>query len=292
LNGRGLFLFPLAPRWRNFFGLWGVHPIAISVGGVKVTDENNMKTAITRLGDLQVGDIPYVVGTISSLESLNAFGAAQVNVCDIVEVRADEIGSQAAWLEGCKEIESLGMPVIFTIRLHSEGGKWDKQDKLRMPIFEDALKHLSAVDVEFESKLMPAVCKLAKSLQKSTVISFHDFDKTPSLGKLKDIAKKSAEYGSLVKISTMAKTSQDILTLQKLLECEFGVPLCVIGMGAAATKTRITFPSMGSCLTYGYLDTPSAPGQLSARALNEQLRTLLPDYNQQFIIEKQILEYA
>jgi 3-dehydroquinate dehydratase-1 len=245
-----------------------------------------------RLGDLRVGDIPHVVGTISSLESLNAFAAAQVNFCDIVEVRLDEFGERSAWLDGCKEIEDLGMPVILTIRLQNEGGKWDKQDKLRMPLFEEALNHLAAVDVELESKLMPAVCKLAKSLQKSTVISFHDFDKTPSFGKLKEIAEKSAEHGSLVKISTMAKTSQDILTLQKLLECDFGVPLCVIGMGASATKTRITFPSMGSCLTYGYLDTPSAPGQLSARTLNEQLRSILPDYNQQFIIQKKILEYA
>jgi 3-dehydroquinate dehydratase-1 len=259
---------------------------------LKQTDEIEMKTNTTRLGSLRVGDIPYVVGTISSLESLNTFAAAPVNVCDIVEVRADKIGAQAAWLEGCKEIEALGMPVIFTIRLHSEGGKWVKQDKLRMPLFEDALKHLSAVDVEMESKLMPAVCKLAKSLQKSTVISFHDFDKTPSLGKLKEIAEKSAEHGSIVKISTMAKTSRDILTLQKLLDCDFGVPLCVIGMGASATKTRIAFPSMGSCLTYGYLDTPSAPGQLSAKTLNEQLRSILPGYNQQFIIQKQILEYA
>lgn len=254
--------------------------------------ENDMKTNTTRLGNLRIGKIPYVVGTISSVESLNGFAAAQVDVCDIVEVRADEMGSQAAWLEGCKEIEALGMPVLFTVRLHSEGGKWVKQDKLRMPLFEEALNHLSAVDVELKSKLMPAVCKLAKSLQKSTVVSFHDFDKTPSLGKLKEIAEKSAQHGSLVKISTMAKTSQDILTLKKLLECDFGAPICVIGMGASATKTRIAFPSLGSCLTYGYLDTPSAPGQLSARALNEQLRSILPGYNQQFVIEKQILEYA
>jgi 3-dehydroquinate dehydratase I len=251
-----------------------------------------MKTNTITIGNLRIGEIPSVVGTISSLESLNAFAAAQVNVCDIVEVRADEMQEGPSWIEGCKEIETLGMPVILTIRLQNEGGKWIKQDEARMPLFEEALQHLSAVDVELESDLMPAVCRLAKTLHKSTVISFHDFEKTPSLEKLKEIAKRSAESGSLIKISTMAKTSQDIVTLQKLLECDFGAPLCVIGMGTSATKTRVTFPSMGSCLTYGYLDTPSAPGQLSARALNEQLRSILPDYNQQFVIQKQILEFA
>jgi 3-dehydroquinate dehydratase-1 len=251
-----------------------------------------MKTTNARLGDLRVGEIPCVVGTISSLELLNSFAASGVNVCDIVEIRADEIGTQAAWLAAGKEIEALGMPVIFTARLHKEGGKWVRQDKLRMPLFEDALKHLSAVDVELQSKLMPAVCKLAKSLKKSTVVSFHDFNKTPGLDRLKAIASKSAEHASVVKISTMAKTNRDILTLQKLLECDFGVPLCVIGMGPAATRTRITFPTMGSCLTYGYLDVPSAPGQLSARTLNEQLRSILPGYNRQFVYQRQIPEYA
>lgn len=251
----------------------------------------DMKTT-TKLGDLRIGDIPYVVGTLSSLESLNDFAAAQVDACDIVEVRLDEIGERSAWLDGCKQIEALGMPVILTIRLDNEGGKWDKRDELRMPFFEEALKNLSAVDVEFDSKLVLKVCTLAKSLQKAVVISFHDFDKTPSFEELKKIAAKSAEHCSLVKISTMARTNQDVLTLQKLLECDFGVPLCIIGMGTSATKTRIAFPSLGSCLTYGYLDTPSAPGQLSASTLNEQLRTILPDYNQQFVIRKQILEYA
>ena len=251
-----------------------------------------MKTNTTTLGDLQLGEIPHVVGTISSLKSLNNFAASKADICDIVEVRLDEIGAQSAWMEGCKEIEALGMPVILTLRLQSEGGKWIQKDELRMPIFEEALNNLSAVDVEYGSDLMIKVSELAQTLKKSVVVSYHDFDKTPTFDELKEIACKSSQHASLVKISAMAKTGQDVITLQRLLECDFGVPLCVIGMGSAATKTRITFPTMGSCLTYGYLDIPSAPGQLSARALNEQLRSILPDYNQQFIIKKQILEYA
>jgi 3-dehydroquinate dehydratase-1 len=72
----------------------------------------------------------------------------------------------------------------------------------------------------------------------------------------------------------MAKNNDDIATLEKLLGSSLDVPLCVIGMGAFGTKTRITFPAHGSCLTYGYLDAPSAPGQLSAEMLSEQLCSL------------------
>ena len=44
-------------------------------------------------------------------------------------------------------------------------------------------------------------------------------------------------------------------------------------MGPLGPQTRIDFPKLGSCLTYGYLDAPVAPGQVSARELMRQLMT-------------------
>ena len=61
-------------------------------------------------------------------------------------------------------------------------------------------------------------------------------------------------------------------SLKQLLAKDWGLPLCVIGMGTLGTPTRTDFPRLGSCLTYGYLDTPVAPGQLSARARLDHLR--------------------
>jgi 3-dehydroquinate dehydratase len=43
-------------------------------------------------------------------------------------------------------------------------------------------------------------------------------------------------------------------------------------MGDAWKQTRIAFPKLGSCLAYGYLDKPTAPGQVSAAELVRQLR--------------------
>jgi 3-dehydroquinate dehydratase len=50
-------------------------------------------------------------------------------------------------------------------------------------------------------------------------------------------------------------------------------------MGALGKQTRTAFPKLGSCLTYGYLDKPAAPGQLAAAALVRRLKKLLPGYN-------------
>ncbi|HEY1789542.1 MAG TPA: type I 3-dehydroquinate dehydratase [Verrucomicrobiae bacterium] len=226
----------------------------------------------TTLGSLQIGETPCVVGTITSADMLKAFAARRNDHCDIAEVRLDQVGQTEDWLSACREIETSGTPILLTTRVRSEGGNWPDADKARLYVIREALRHLAAVDVEFKSALMAQVCEEAKALKKAAIVSFHDFEKTPPFDELKTIATKAAKHGTVVKISTMVKSNDDIATLQKLLDGDRDVPLCVIGMGAFGTKTRVTFPAHGSCLTYGYLDTPSAPGQLSAEMLSEQLR--------------------
>jgi 3-dehydroquinate dehydratase len=47
-------------------------------------------------------------------------------------------------------------------------------------------------------------------------------------------------------------------------------------MGRAWSKTRVLFATLGSCLAYGYLDRPTAPGQMSAAQLVRRLRRASP----------------
>ena len=62
-----------------------------------------------------------------------------------------------------------------------------------------------------------------------------------------------------------------VATLRSLFHENCPAALCVMGMGALGPQTRVEFPKLGSCLTYGYLDAPVAPGQVSARELMRQL---------------------
>jgi 3-dehydroquinate dehydratase len=43
-------------------------------------------------------------------------------------------------------------------------------------------------------------------------------------------------------------------------------------MGPAYAQTRVRYPKLGSCLTYGYLDKATAPGQFSAAELTRRLQ--------------------
>jgi 3-dehydroquinate dehydratase-1 len=220
--------------------------------------------------ELVVGTVPRVVGTLTSLA--RPFPAPRRKApCDVVEVRLDKTGLVPDWLARCQEIEKRGWPVLLTIRLRNEGGEWAGGDAKRYPLFEKALFELAGVDVEWRSKIVYPVAILAKRKRKVCVISYHDFEKTPPAGKLEAIVAEAVELASIVKIATRLHSAGDEDVLRCLLARKWKRPLCVIGMGPAWTHTRVSFPRLGSCLAYGYLDKATAPGQLSAAELTRQL---------------------
>jgi 3-dehydroquinate dehydratase-1 len=227
-------------------------------------------TAVFRTanGALTVGSVPRVVGTLSSLEASGAGDFAG----DIVEVRLDKTSRPANWLERCQAIEAGGKPVLLTARLRSEGGDWEADDAPRLEIYRQALGGLAGVDVELSSVICRAVSGEAAKQQKACIVSYHHFRKTPSLEELCAIVENGQTIGSIVKISTMINQESDAGVLESLLQRSWVKPLCVIGMGQAWSGTRISFAKLGSCLTYGYLDKPTAPGQMSAAELARQLR--------------------
>ncbi len=253
-----------------------------------------MKFKTVHFNNVSVGVIPRVVGTVTSIKTLEGLNGKKEAACDLVEARMDVIGlATRHWLDVCHSVESSGLPVIMTLRFASEGGQWTGSDEERLKAFTLALQFLAAVDVELSSPVATEVVAAAKQHKKPAIVSYHNFDRTPSLPELKDVILRAESLGDVVvKISTMVNSSEDIRILQELMDCERTAPLCVIGMGAKGTETRISLPCSGSCLTYGFLDEPAAPGQLEAAAIVKQLRQRLPAYNHDVIARKEILESA
>ncbi len=226
----------------------------------------------TAAGAVAIGDIPRVVGTLSSLDFRGEIPS------DIVEVRLDRTGRPSDWLKRCRRIESGGKPVLLTPRLKTEGGSWEADDLGRLEIYKEALRELAAVDVELRSVICRNVAEEAARLQKVCVVSFHDFQKTPPLKELCLLVEEAQKIGSIAKISTMINEEGDVAILRSLLERPCAKPLCVIGMGEAWARTRVEFAALGSCLTYGYLDGSDAPGQVHAAELVRQVRAAVPAY--------------
>jgi 3-dehydroquinate dehydratase-1 len=224
---------------------------------------------------LQLGRVPRVVGTIITADFLQRWSAEPTPLpCDLVELRLDGFSDFADWIRVGKQIEHYGKPILVTLRLKKEGGKWDKGDRERWPLLESAIRNFSAVDVEVRSDLAPAVSELCGQLGKLGVFSFHDFEKTPPRDELEGLLAGADRLGGIGKIAATAQTREDVEMLRSILQQQRALPICVIGMGPHGRETRLSFPLEGSCFTYGYLDTPGAPGQLSAQELTEHFRTL------------------
>jgi 3-dehydroquinate dehydratase-1 len=238
--------------------------------------------------EIPIGPVPLVVGTLSSIPT-GPPTLGQEIPCDVVEIRVDGMPAEADWLAQGQLIESSGTPVLVTIRIKSEGGKWEGSDKDRLEPLARALCHLSAVDVEFKSEIARSVVQLANETGKTCIVSYHDFERTPPLADLHAVIEQAGAFAPVIKISTTINGEQDMVTLRSLLSRDWGVPICVIGMGPLGTRTRVEFAALGSCLAYGYWYEKNAPGQLSAADLTQQLRKLHPGYNEHFLARKRQL---
>lgn len=113
------------------------------------------------------------------------------------------------------------------------------------------------------------------------VLSYHNYQFTPAIEKLRELAIRMKTYGATVaKFSTFCQEEADALRLMSLLlEIRAtGQRAAVLGMGAAGVLTRVVGHLLGSSIAYAPVDVAnsSAPGQLTLRQLQTILRELQP----------------
>lgn len=195
---------------------------------------------------------------------------------DCVEWRAD-YASQALDLDALAHIgkELVTMlphtPVIFTFRSTGQGG----QRELSIGEYVALIRHIIAnrsadiVDIELgiEDK---AVCSLAREAHEQgirTIVSHHDFARTPSTEHMTNTLVHMAALGAdLPKLAVMAHGSSDCLRLLQATTCaheQLQQPVITMAMGPEGTLSRLVGETVGSAATFCALNNPSAPGQVS-----------------------------
>jgi 3-dehydroquinate dehydratase-1 len=225
------------------------------------------------IGPLPIGENPWVVGVISSEHTLAHLAGLDPRPFDIAELRVDLIGVDSeGWISRARGIEDSGAPVIVTVRHKREGGHWYRDESERADVYHTALPHVSAMDVEIHSDLLEPLARESAALGKTLIGSFHDFSRTPSDVELDAAVHRGFRGGAaIVKLAVFINVERDIARLENLLERFPGCPLSLLGMGPLGSDTRVSLALAGSCLTYGFVDESTAPGQLSAAALRERL---------------------
>lgn len=233
-----------------------------------------------KIGTVKLGSVPRIVAIIHdqiparSLKSLHRRGA------EIVEVRIDlfdSIGTDSI-LRFLKRIKyTCSLPLIGTIRRPEDGGRKTMRENTRLEIFKAIIPLVDCVDSEIDSPITEEVISLAKRKKKKLIISYHNFKETPSNQQLVRLIRRGmARGGDIIKLAVMSGGRDDTIRLLKLTHQYRDYHLITISMGKAGQITRLIAPFFGSLLTYGYVDSPIAPGQLSVEELKRNLNLIYP----------------
>jgi 3-dehydroquinate dehydratase I len=191
---------------------------------------------------------------------------------DDVEKVKDALGVIRSILTDC--------PLIFTFRSAKEGGKREispsRYVELNKAIIETG--QVDIIDVELstnESDLKPLI-ELARSNTVYTIVSTHDFDKTPEKEEIVTRLRYAQELGGdLPKIAVMPKNSADVLTLldatNTMKEFYSDTPIITISMAGKGVISRLAGEIFGSALTFASANKASAPGQVPVTELRNIL---------------------
>jgi 3-dehydroquinate dehydratase type I len=223
---------------------------------------------------------PRTVGSIGSDGVLASIGESEARgCCEVVEIRLDLLG--AGTLEARPWHKFGGLPLLFTARCEAEGGAPGLDDAERLRRLRLALDDASIVDVELSSAvaMRPLLDELA-AREIPWLASFHDFHGTPALAELEARRKAARQAGAAGFKAAVAlgwhPEALGPLALFVAKSADF--PISLMGMGPLAPASRLLFAQLGSVLNYGYLgDTPTAPGQWSARRLREAIGSVEKD---------------
>lgn len=168
-------------------------------------------------------------------------------------------------------MEEINYPLIITNRMRNEGGYFRGSEVERTEILIETADYADYVDIELQTneKYRSKVIGAAKS----TIISFHDFERTPHFAELLQIVKTQKELGNIAKFAVMPQNMQDTLNVLEVvnqMDNTIG-----IAMGEMGCYTRVIAPLLGSPITYVSLKGGSAPGQLDINETKEIIDKLM-----------------
>lgn len=187
-----------------------------------------------------------------------------VSVQDFAEIRLDLVCFSD---EQVRELFKAHPRLIATYR----PGKVEDNERLKQ--LKIAVESGAAfIDIEVESK--HSFCReligFASKHNCEVIISYHNFDLTPTPTELYKVLDKCFEMGAdLAKIACYVNNDHDNARLLSL--CGLGKRVVVVGMGARGKITRITGPYVGSEFTFVAVDEQhiTAPGQISRDEIKE-----------------------
>ena len=185
---------------------------------------------------------------------------------DVLEFRID--GLKNPNFKEVKEIiEEINFPMIATNRIASEGGSFKGCEEDRTNLLLKCADYVDYVDIELQSD--DNIIKSIRDTGVKTIVSYHDFKKTPEIDEIYYIVNKEKELGDIAKVAFMPQDLEDTLKILTILSHFEDV--IAISMSDLGSYTRVMASKFNSPITFAAGRDVTAPGQIDI----ETMRCLL-----------------
>jgi 3-dehydroquinate dehydratase type I len=226
--------------------------------------------------NLKLGQMPLIACAINDAEVMTV-GEDCLNNADLIELRVDMFkDTEMKHIEEIFNIakEKFKKSIIATVRDVKEGGQKELAD--RLDIYKTVIPLSDLIDIEINSEdAIVEVKKLCRNYKKILIGSYHNFEIMPDIEFLDNIFLKGKSLGAdIIKIAVVANNNDDLTRLVTFTLKHRSEGLITMAMGDIGLPSRVINPIFGSLITYGYVNKPSAPGQLSIRELMDIFKLL------------------
>ena len=193
----------------------------------------------------------------------------EAHEADLVEVWLDSV-QDLRLAEIFFEEADIKTPFLFVSKYPAEKGEFmgtpEEHAEMLRDLFERGA-HYVDMAYDTDSKHIATVAGAKRDYAK-LIISYHNFEETPSLKKLQGIVEDAVAKGAdIVKIATFVAERPENVTLFKLTTWAIaqGIAIITIGMGKEGRLSRLVCPLLGSEVYYAPLQgaNQTAPGQLT-----------------------------
>ncbi|MDD2643542.1 MAG: type I 3-dehydroquinate dehydratase [Methanobacteriaceae archaeon] len=191
---------------------------------------------------------------------------------DLIEFRIDGMDNPKPQIVR-EIIEEINFPTIATNRVKTEGGLFKGTEEQRVNILLETVDVAEFVDIELQTN--DNLIKQITETNVKTIISYHDFKKTPPLNELLNIVFKEKNLGNIAKVALMPNDLEDTLTVLAILShCEDTI---AISMGDIGSYTRVISTKFNAPITFAVSSDVTAPGQIDIETMKQLLNLDIMD---------------
>lgn len=185
---------------------------------------------------------------------------------DVLEFRIDALDNPN--FKDIQEIiEEINFPMIATNRISSEGGSFKGTEEERIDILLKCAPLVDYVDIELQSD--DKYIKQIHDTGVTTIVSYHDFHKTPEINEIMYIVEKEHKLGDIAKVAFMPNDLDDTLKILAILShCENTIAISMSDLGS---YTRVMASKFDSPITFAAGTDVTAHGQIDIETMKSLL---------------------